>query len=189
MLTLALGIGANTAIFSVVDGAMLRPAPFRDIGRLAMVWETDRKSSTLREPASIPDYFDFQQRSRRFEQLAAFAPVSAAVAPDAGEPDRVAALAVSHEFLPMLGMQPLLGTSFAAEQDQTGADLVVMISETFWTERLNRDPAWSDGPCACSIVPPRSSAYCPARRISACSRCSARPIISGDSPTRAAMPG
>ncbi|MGH7529912.1 MAG: ABC transporter permease, partial [Gemmatimonadales bacterium] len=63
VLTLALGIGANTAIFSVVDGVLLRPAPFEDMDRLVMVWETDRKSGTLHEPASVPDYLDFQRRS------------------------------------------------------------------------------------------------------------------------------
>lgn len=140
VLTLALGIGANTAIFSVVDGVLLRPAPFRDIGRLAMVWETDRKSNTLREPASIPDYFDFQERARQFERLAAFTPYSVPVVPGQGEPDRVPALAVSHEFLPMVGIQPVIGTPFTAEQDQPGVGLVVMISEAFWAERFNRDP-------------------------------------------------
>ncbi len=63
VLTPGLGIGANTAIFSVVDGVLLRPAPFADMSRLTMIWETDRKSGTMREPASIPDYFDFKGRS------------------------------------------------------------------------------------------------------------------------------
>src|SRR5688572_13874600 len=74
IVTLGLGIGANTAIFSVVDGVLLRPAPFDAMDRLTMVWETDRKSGTLREPASFPDYFDFQERSRSYQRLAAFSP-------------------------------------------------------------------------------------------------------------------
>ena len=139
VLTLALGIGANTAIFSVVDGVLLRPAPFAEIDRLAMVWETDRKSGTLREPASIPDYFDFQERTTRFAQVAAFSPIPATVTPDGGEPDRVAALWVSHEFLPMVGIRPLLGTTFRPDQDRPGESPVALISEAFWTERLNRD--------------------------------------------------
>ncbi|MGQ0704345.1 MAG: ABC transporter permease, partial [Gemmatimonadales bacterium] len=141
MLTLALGIGANTAIFSVVDGVLLRPAPFRDMDRLAMVWETDRKSSTLREPASIPDYFDLQERSRQFDRLAAFSPITATVTPDRGDPDRLPALWVSHEFLPMLGIQPRLGSGFTEEQDRQGGPRVVIISEAFWTERFARDPS------------------------------------------------
>ena len=140
VLTLGLGIGANTAIFSVVDGVLLRPAPFREIDRLAMVWETDRKSGTIREPASIPDYVDFQERTTRFERLAAFSPITVTITPEGGDPDRLPALWVSHEFLPMLGIPPLLGTSFTPEQDVGGAPRVVLISEAFWTERFARDP-------------------------------------------------
>ena len=61
ILTLGLGIGANTAIFSVVNAVLLRPAPFHELDRLVMVWETDRNSSTTREPASVPDYLDYPQ--------------------------------------------------------------------------------------------------------------------------------
>src|SRR5688572_20192762 len=72
--TLALGIGATTAIFSVVDGVLLRPTPFVDDGRLLVVWETDRSSGTLREPASFPDFLDFQERSRTLGEMAAILP-------------------------------------------------------------------------------------------------------------------
>src|SRR5262245_53734228 len=75
VLTLALGIGANTAIFSVVDGVLLRPSVFRDVDRIVMVWETDRASGTTREPASVPDFLDFQQRSKQVSQIAAITPV------------------------------------------------------------------------------------------------------------------
>ena len=71
VVTLALGIGANTAIFSVIDAVLLRPTPMRDIERLAVVWETDRHTGTTREPASLPDYLDFKARSETFERLAA----------------------------------------------------------------------------------------------------------------------
>src|ERR671922_2495550 len=70
--TLALGIGMTTAIFSVVDAVLLRPVPFTDIDRLVMVWETDRASSTTHEPASLPDFLDFKQRSRQVGDVAAF---------------------------------------------------------------------------------------------------------------------
>jgi putative ABC transport system permease protein len=141
VLTLALGIGANTAIFSVVDGVLLRPAPFAAMDRLAMVWETDRKSGTTREPASVPDYLDFQQRSRTFARLAAFAPAEVSLTPDRGDPERLAALAVSHEFLPLVGIRPLVGRVFNAEEDRPGAPRTVMISEDLWTQRFGRDPA------------------------------------------------
>ena len=140
VLTLGLGIGANTAIFSVVDGVLLRPAPFDDMSRLTMVWETDRKSGTLREPASFPDYFDLQEQSKRYERLAAFSPVTQTVTLEGGDPVRLAGLWVSHEFLPMVGIQPLLGTTFTAEQDRRGGPDVALISEALWTESFGRDP-------------------------------------------------
>ncbi len=141
VLTLGLGIGANTAIFSVVDGVLLRPAPFADMGRLAMIWETDRKSGTLREPASVPDYFDFKERSHRFEQLAAFSPISATLAFDAGDAVRVPGLWVSHEFLPMVGIRPLAGSLFTDDQDRPGGPHVALISEAMWNDRFARSPS------------------------------------------------
>jgi putative ABC transport system permease protein len=139
ILTLGLGIGANTAIFSVVDGVLLRPAPFQAMDRLTMVWETDRKSGTLREPASQPDYFDYRERTRRYERLAAFSPVTVTLATGAGEPARVAALWVSHEFLPMVGIRPLVGSTFTGEQDQVRGPNVALIGEALWAERFARD--------------------------------------------------
>ncbi|HEX7023756.1 MAG TPA: ABC transporter permease [Gemmatimonadales bacterium] len=139
VLTLGLGIGANTAIFSVVDGVLLRPAPFLHMDRLVMVWETDRKSGTSREPASIPDYLDLQRLNRRFEQLTGFSPAEVNLTPDHGEPSRVAALAVSQGLLPMLGIRPLLGRNFTLEEDRPGAARVVLISEELWTRAFSRD--------------------------------------------------
>src|SRR4051812_41651628 len=141
VLTLALGIGANTAIFSVVDGVLLRPTPFADMDRLVMVWETDRNSSTTREPASVPDFLDFQQRSKAFQQLAAFAGNEVSLTPDNGDPSRLAALSVSKEFLPVVGVTPLLGRVFTAEEDRAGGPSAVIISEEMWTQLLQRDPA------------------------------------------------
>ncbi|HEV8149931.1 MAG TPA: ABC transporter permease, partial [Gemmatimonadales bacterium] len=136
--TLALGIGANTAIFSVVDGVLLRPAPFRAIGSLTMIWETDRKSGTTREPASIPDYFDFKSRATRYDRLASFSPISAILAPDGGDAALVPALWLSHEFLPLVGIHPLLGRTFTAEEDRSNGPLVALISEALWTQRFAR---------------------------------------------------
>jgi putative ABC transport system permease protein len=140
--TLALGIGATTAVFSVVDGVLLRPAPFVDMSRLAMVWETDRKSGTTHEPASVPDYQDFQRRSTRFAGLAAFASLETNLTPAHGEPARLAGLAVSHELLPLLGVRPLLGRVFIAEEDAPGGGArVALISEDLWQRAFQGDPA------------------------------------------------
>ena len=86
LLTLALGVGANAAIFSIIDHVLLRPAPVRDIDRLAVVWETDRNTGTTREPASLPDYLDFRERARQVEQLASFTGTEVNFTPERGEP-------------------------------------------------------------------------------------------------------
>jgi putative ABC transport system permease protein len=141
LLTLALGIGANTAIFSVIDTVLLRAAPVRDIDRLAVVWETDRNTSTTREPASLPDFLDYQQRSRRVEQLAVFQGNEINYTPDGGEPIRLQALEVTHNFFPMLGLQPIAGRAFSADETKGGGQVSVLISEGFWTRAFARDPS------------------------------------------------
>src|SRR5690349_1681512 len=89
LLTLTLGIGANTAGFSVVRGVLLRALPYHDPSRLVMVWEADRNSGTDNEPASVPDYFDFVARARSFDAIAGFYPnVANYIAAD-GVPTRV----------------------------------------------------------------------------------------------------
>jgi predicted permease len=140
-LTLALGIGANTAILSVVDGVLLRPTPFDDLDRLAMVWETDRASGTTREPASVPDYFDFVEQARSFTALAAFAAGETTLAPDAGDPMRLDAMLVTHEFMPMVGIEPLLGRAFTPDDDRPGAANVALIGESLWERLYERSPA------------------------------------------------
>jgi putative ABC transport system permease protein len=138
--TLALGIGANTAIFSVVDAVLLRPAPVKDLNRLVMVWQTDRQSGTLREPASVPDYLDFRARARTLDRVAGLAAGEANLTPPHGEPTRLAALRVSHDLLPALGFDPIAGRSFREEEDQAGGPPVVMISESLWERAFARDP-------------------------------------------------
>jgi predicted permease len=140
ILTLALGIGANAAIFSVVDGVLLRRAPVEDLDRLVMVWETDRHSGTTREPASVPDYLDFAARRTQLAGLAAFQGANVNVHPDRGEPMRVAALAITHDFLPLAGVPPMLGRAFTVEEDRPGGPLVAIVSEQFWRASLGGDP-------------------------------------------------
>jgi putative ABC transport system permease protein len=139
LLTMALGIGANTAIFSVIDTVLLRPAPVKDIGALAVVWETDRNTSTTREPASLPDFLDYKQRSQRVEQMAAFAGNEVNYTPEQGEAIRLQALAVTDELLPMLGVRPIAGRGFTAEEARAGGPPVVVISDGLWTRAFGRD--------------------------------------------------
>jgi predicted permease len=139
--TLALGIGANTAIFSVVDGVLLRPAPFPDMQRLTMLWETDRKSGTVREPASIPDYFDFKSRTTRYTGLAAFSPIPASITPARGEPRRVAGLWITHDFLPLVGLTAQLGRAIGPDDDRSNAPPVALISDALWSQLFDRQRA------------------------------------------------
>ncbi len=141
LLTMALGIGANTAIFSVIDTVLLRQAPVSDIDTLAVVWETDRNTSTTREPASLPDFLDFKQRSQRVQQLAAFDATEVNYTPDQGEAIRLQALQVTDELLPMLGVRPIAGRGFTAEEARAGGPAVVVISDGFWTRAFGRDPS------------------------------------------------
>ena len=141
VLTLALGIGANTAIFSVVDAVLLRPAPIEDLDRLVMVWETDRNTGTTREPASVPDYLDFRARARTVGPFAALMSGDVNLTPPSGDPVRLAALSVTREFLPLLGIAPVLGRSFTEDEDRARGPAVAMISESLWERMFGRDPA------------------------------------------------
>ncbi len=136
VLTLALGIGANTAIFSVVNGVLLRPAPFADLDGLMMLWETDRNSGTTREPGSIPDHLDYRARGRSFAALAGVIAAPVGFVATGVEPVQLAALQVSHDMFPMLGVGPVRGRLFTAEEDVVGGPLVALVSESLWRTSL-----------------------------------------------------
>jgi putative ABC transport system permease protein len=140
MLTLALGIGATTSIFSVIDGVLLRHTPVADVDRVMMLWETDRNSNTTREPASVPDYLDFEARVRNFDTTAAISGTEANLNPASGDPIRVAGMAVTRGFMPMLGIKPLVGRDFNEAEDRAGGTRAVMISEALWERSFGRDP-------------------------------------------------
>ncbi len=141
VLTLMLGIGMTTAIFSAVDAVLLRPVPFPDLERLVMVWETDRDSGTSHEPGSWPDFVDFQQRSQKLERLGGLVADETTLTPDRGEPVRVAALSVTHDLLPMLGIRPVVGRAIAPADDRVGGPAVALISERLWDRMFQRDPS------------------------------------------------
>ncbi len=140
VLTLALGIGANTAIFSVVDAVLLSPAPVEALDRLVMVWETDRHSDTTREPASWPDFIDFRDRSRQLQDFGAFMGREVSYTPAQDDAQRLAALGITHDLFPTLGLTPLVGRGFTQEETAAGGPPVVIVSEGFWTRALSRDP-------------------------------------------------
>ncbi len=139
VLSLALGIGANTATFSVVNGVLLRPTPVVDLERVAMVWQTDRTSGTNREPASIPDFADFQARSKQFERLAAFTPIEVNASLGAADAVRLAGISVSQQYFATLGLPVLAGRVFSANEDRDGGPRAVIISEEYWDRAFQRD--------------------------------------------------
>jgi putative ABC transport system permease protein len=138
VLTLAIGIGATTAIFSVVNAVLLQPVPFTDIDRLAMVWETDRNTGTNREPASLPDVIDLRERSRQFTGFAALAPVERTLTPTDGEPVRLPVLLGSHDLLPLLGIRPSQGRTFTGAEDVPGGPNLALISDRLWERQFQR---------------------------------------------------
>ncbi len=140
VLTLAIGIGALSAIVAVVQAVLLTPLPYPDAGRLFAIWETDRDSGTAREPASIPDFVDLRARSRSLDGLGGFAADEATVGNPSGEPFRIATLEVTAGLLPLVGVHPVAGRTFTESEYKTGAQSVI-ISERLWARQFQRDPA------------------------------------------------
>ena len=136
-LTLALGIGANTAIFSVVYAVMLRPLPYPDPDRLVAVW--NRWTGSPAAALSDPEYLDYAEQSRTLA-IAAGATTNVNVS-GGGEPERVSGLEISVNTFDVLGVQPALGRSFRPEEERAGTNRVVLISDAFWRRRFAADPA------------------------------------------------
>jgi len=142
ILTLALGIGANAAIFSIVNAVLLRPLPYANPDRLVFVFgtPTDGDSAKVGRSSSYPDFADIRARSRAFSQLAAFSVRQTTVTGKQFEPGIVSGSPVTANLFPMLGVSPLLGRSFSAEEDRPGAPAVVIVSNEFWQQRLGTNP-------------------------------------------------
>jgi predicted permease len=135
VLTLALGIGANTAIFSIVDQVLLRPLPYPDGDKLVMVYERPSLSENSVSPAN---WLDWQRESRTLEKLAVWMSRSN-ILTGAGEATRVRLQMVSHEFFPMLRVVPLLGRAISEDDDRPDAPLVAVISHRLWQNRYGGD--------------------------------------------------
>jgi len=138
VLPLALGIGANTAMFSVVNGVLLRPLPFRDPDRLVQMREKTTEFSQM--SVSYPNLQDWQRQNRSFESIAGFRSDEATLT-GAGDTQRISVSMVSAPFFEMLGANMVQGRGFLAEEDRRGANPVVVLGEEFWRDRLGADPA------------------------------------------------
>jgi putative ABC transport system permease protein len=132
VLTLALGIGANTAIFSVVNAVLLRPLPFKDSSRLVLVIE---KSKYPTITVSYQNYLDWRDQSRSFDSMEAFYGTNMTLT-GKGEPDRVVARMVTAGFFPLLGVSPRIGRNFTLEEDRTGGTPVAILSYALWQRRF-----------------------------------------------------
>ncbi|HYL92386.1 MAG TPA: ADOP family duplicated permease, partial [Alphaproteobacteria bacterium] len=139
VITLALGIGANTAIFSVVNTVLLRPLPYQQPERLAMIWQSYPVSGFDRLGASAPEYIDYRDRSHSFSNVAAYAGLSFNLTADQQKPDRIRAARVTGNMFPLLGVAPYLGRTVSPEDDRAGGPKVAVLSYALWQQHFNSD--------------------------------------------------
>ena len=137
VLTLALGIGANTAIFSVVNGVLLNPLPFHDASRIVSMFEAT--PNFFKGSISYPNFLDWQRDNRSFEAMAAYRSTDGSVT-GTGQAEYVHAQRISATFFPILGVKPILGRNFTAEEDRRGASPTALISEGLWKRKFGSDP-------------------------------------------------
>ena len=140
VLTLALGIGANTAIFSVVDAVLLRPLPYPEPDRLFMVYQTLPRDPAQNIGVSYPNYLDWTQQNRVFESIAAVRGTSLALSGQ-GEPTYIETGSVTANYFEVLRARPLLGRTLQPSDDALDASPAVVMSETLWRARFGADPA------------------------------------------------
>ena len=140
VLGLGLGIGANVALFSVVNSIFLRPLPYQEPERLVRLASTDEAQNFRRVGFSYPRYLEVQARQQVFSDLALSAG-NAFTLTGRGDPEQVIGLHASASLLPALGLEPVLGRNFSAGEDLPGGERVALLGHRMWQERFNRDPA------------------------------------------------
>ena len=141
MLTLGLGIGANTAIFSVVQSVLLRPLPYRDPGALVQVWNTYLPAFP-QVPNSSGDFLDFQRQAKSFSDIAAYIDIPQGFNLTAqGEPERLESRIATSGLFPLLGIRAVAGRTFTPEEDKPGNAQVVLISHRLWQSHFGSNPS------------------------------------------------
>ncbi len=138
ILILALGIGANTAMFSVIDGVLLKPLPFRQGEHLVLVQQSAPGSSVADAAVSIPELFDYRARLQTVRDLVEYHAMSFVLLNE-GEPDRVDTAVVSANFFEMLGIKPAIGRTFVETDDDLGVEPVLLLSHEYWIEKFGGD--------------------------------------------------
>ena len=140
VLILALGIGANTVIFSVVDTVLFRPLPYRDASRLVMFWQTIPGKGLHQLPVSQADFYDFRATSKTLEQMATiYLDKSDFAITGLGDPQQVHGMAVSANLFSTLGVAPALGRDFRPDEDEAGNERKVILSHSFWQRQFGGD--------------------------------------------------
>jgi len=166
LVTLTLGIGANTAIFSVVNTVLLRPLPYQDSNRLVVLWENQERVG--QESPSLPDFVDWRERSQSFEQMAVARRDNVNLT-GVGEPERLLVRQVTSDFFSTLGVIPQLGRTFSADEEQTKTP-VVLLSNSLWSRRFGSDQNLIGKPVTLydqsftvvGVLPPSFQFYTPA---------------------------
>src|SRR5581483_11882815 len=136
--TLALGIGANAAMFSVVRAVLLRPLPFKDADRIVYVWETDLKNGIPRDIPSPADFLDWREQNHSFEMMSATRTWFYTLT-GKEEPEQVMGVRASANFFDLLGVRPEIGRTFHSDEDEAGRDQVVILSHRLWQRRFGGD--------------------------------------------------
>jgi putative ABC transport system permease protein len=140
VLTLGLGIGANTAIFSVVNGVLLKPLPYEHGDRLAIVRQSAPLTGQAQMGIAVAEYYDYREQAKVFDGLVEYHQMNFDLL-NRGEPDRVDAGVVSHDFFDLLGITPILGRTFVKADDEHGAEAVLILSHRYWRQKFGADPA------------------------------------------------
>jgi putative ABC transport system permease protein len=141
---LALGIGVNATIFSVVDGVMLNPYPYPDADRIIVAHSSNQRLGITRNSPSFKDFEDFRDGNSTLESMAGFTRRSLTISDGAGEPERFPGLAASASLFEIIGERPVLGRSFRPDDDRLGAPPVILLSDHVWRTRYASDPGVID---------------------------------------------
>ena len=139
LLSLALGIGANTAVFSVVNAVLVKALPYHEPERLVLVWGKDKTQDAHRGQVSATDIVDVRARNRVFEEISTYTDFRP-VLTGAGEPERIFGAQVGEAFFDVMHAKPLLGRVFTAEEQAQGKDYVAVLSYALWQKRFAGDP-------------------------------------------------
>jgi hypothetical protein len=140
-LTMAVAIGACTALFSVLQAVVLRPLPYPNPDTLVSIWAVQTERNLQAPAVSWDKYLAFRERKDVFSDLALAAGAGFALTEGKGEPEQVFGQQVSANFLPLLGLVPQRGRNFTADEDRTGGAPVAMLSHRLWQNRFGGDPA------------------------------------------------